>query len=224
MIKSLSALCLSVAFLFSLGNCQEHGKFALNSQINPFTIADMFSSFMGSAPSYEPSCKIGFRYSPIELLGIDVNYGMLFNSGNKRDSANQTAESPSYHNFKFDLGAAYTVATGEHAALAVMAQYGMSFQQWYDSYLASSATSYVYYGVFQPSLFFGLEPSFFLSKNIALFSVFGLHMVFVPDSKTIDMTDPSFNPATKTFPLRKVHDSKVSMVTNGCSIGIRYYF
>ncbi len=204
----------STSFAFA----QEHGRLAVHSQINPFTIADLFGSVGGSStPAFDPGCKIGLRFYLTDRLGLDLYEGIVYNSGNKRDSISGTEASPEYRNFKTDIGFVYEAAKGDHAALGFLGQVGLSFQRWHDyTYIGSTYSPlYSYYNVMVPSVFVGFEPSYSPSPNFSFFSTFGASLIFIPNSKHV---------AGTTTGLLAQKDASTSFVTNGCTIGMRYHF
>ena len=108
--------------------------------------------------------------------------------------------------------------------MGLVAEYGIGIQNAYDYYYNSGSEDYVHYTTTGQTVFLGIEPTLMFSKNIGIYSTLGIVFAFSPNSKQIDTANPAFDPATRTYPLREAKDAHVNIATNGCSLGMRYYF
>ena len=201
-----SAMCSIIVFAL-LTNSMASSKVSISAEIHPISwVTYSYSNRIVS----DPPGRIGLRINPSDLVTFDVGFGMSYNSGNKKDAT--TSETPSFSNYKFDIGIAPSLAKGIHANLNLLLRYGLGIDKWYDSSYGNIVT-YRSYIVKENSLFVGLEPSYTPSENISIYSTIGLNITFNPDSKR-------YNGST----FQTVHDGSTSINTNGCAIGIRYNF
>jgi hypothetical protein len=211
-MKNLFMCIISAVVLFcSNAFCQEHGRFAVQSAVDPFKLSDLMSAISSNA--MEPSCVIGIRAYASDRFGFDLGTGIVYNSG--YDSSNGNSESFGIRSILIRGGFVYEAFQGERACVGINGKLGFSFQQW-STY--SYSGTYLKYSVTVPSIYFGFEPAYYLSKNISLFSEFGVKIMFNPNSKSA--TGSSLGGYT----LESNKDASTSIATDGLSLGLRYFF
>jgi hypothetical protein len=124
----------------------------------------------------------------------------------------------------FDFGIIFDAFQGENASLGFSGKFGLSFQKLNDYVWSNGTYKHATYSATVPSIFVGIEPAYLFSENFALFSRFGINLQFMPNSNFIDTSNPTYNLATDSLPLKKRDDAHTIITTDGLTLGVRYYF
>jgi len=224
MKHNIIIVALALSILVAHVHAEEHGKIAIQSEVLPLTLTDFATIFNSSNLIPEPSYMIGLRFYTSDKIGVDVLSGLIFSSSVTTDTASDTRPNPGVSCLSTQVGVAYTALQGEKASLAILGRLGVTFNEVSEVDYSESDPKYATYNILIPSLFIGFEPSIEVSKNIHIFSNLGVKTVFLPNSKYIDMNDPSYNNGTDSFPLKNRKDAATRIVTNGILLGFRYFF
>jgi len=201
----------------------ESGILGIQARINPLSLADLVSITQGPTTIRTP-CEIGARFLVTRSLGLELNAGAVYNSGNEAGGV----QTVGFYNLFTGLGVIYNVLVFEKSALGILLQYNSNLQQWNDvahnPFSTGPAVKAVKYNVYIPSIFFGLEPSFTFDNHFTVFGSFGVAGVYIPSGKVIDTDALDYNYDAGILPLETLDNARFTITTDGIAAGLRYFF
>ena len=181
-------------------------------------------TFAGVSGLQDPPIMLGLRLGQENHLRYDVLFGMISNT--EQDQQVEGVIYPAFSNYKFEFGIVAPLAHAHSASLNFLFRYGLSFQKWNaqdTSSVTNPSYAMTYYTVVENSFFVGIEPSVFLSKNLTLYATAGLSLILVPASQSYEYYVNNAGEVQYTV-LASNNDAATSIMTSGCSLGLRYYF
>lgn len=193
-----------------------HGPVAIQAEFNPVGIL-LDVGMVASAPSY----SIGVRIYPADRFGLDVMMGLSLTSEVKRDSANNTYHSEGRKLFEPAIGAVAVPIRGRRASFGAFARFGLSIEE---RQLSAGVDDHVSYWAAAKRISVGVEPCATSGSGFEFYTGFGLALTFMPNSKYVDTSDPSYDPARGEYPLAERSDARTDFSSSGITIGMRFRF
>ena len=219
-------LLLTMAALSSMA--AEHGNIAINGEVRTYNKSQQLLFVSYNQSTDEPPARIGFRLLSGASHGFDLNFGMNLESAVSRDTTAATDNYPGQKTYSFEAGIFFKVARADKGYLAVLARGGIDLNQWWESdwhiHGSGGYSKYATYRVTIINFYLGLEPTYLLSRHIAIYTTIGLKIRLIPNSKYIDKNSSDYNWSTGSLPLKERNDARTIIATDGFWLGLRYYF
>jgi hypothetical protein len=201
----------------------EHGIVSVHGDLNPFG----YWAFYGPMV---PLAEVGMRFYPVNRFGVGFGIGYMGITEVEGDSSSHTYPRSKDGSLSLSINLVGVVAQGDRAELGILGSGGVAIATEEESVSDPmvvdpyESTVYEYEKTVVPFFFLGLEPMFYLSDNMAMYSNFGIRFTFLPDSKFIDTGDPDYTFDDREDFWDDRDDAQTLVEISGLAIGFRYFF
>jgi len=221
MIRFFSTAII-VFFIVSQTFAVERGKVGISLESSYFGYLNYNSS--GSSI---PFASVGLRFSPSDFLDFDLSYGFLMTSEVKKDSASNTRPEAAGMSHVFSIGAVINPVTAGNAIFGIYGRFSgivnKNNVQVYPSY-SYSYPLYIDYMDFTPLIGFGVEPSYYFSKNFSIYFRTGVAIEFAPAAKYAELKTGGNGDRKSDYNLKDEKNEKTTIGTDGIALGLRFLF
>lgn len=190
-----------------------------------FGLGAMFSDFSLSSPS------ISLRYILSPKYCVDAGFGIRYLSEIKQDTTVGTYFSPSRLYFNFNVGGSYCVYENKQTKVHLMLDFQVcrydhqDYATVYDSQFIPIDTKVFKYAQYDKMLSLLVEPNYFLSEDLSIYTRFGLALEMLSPSKYHDASQVlrSKDEEVKLIS-RKDEQSVIKSTAPLFNLGVRFYF
>ena len=224
----LSRSFLILFSLITIATARDFSRFSFQGVFYPLEYYDInrglnsySSTGYSSLPSLYIPMDIGFRTMASQKVGIDFMIGGFYNSGYDKDTSNNTIEYPRSYSLSGKIGLYYNLFQHKKASIGALVRTGCYYEKHVVvNYNILEAKSYE---TFTPWGLIGVEPSLDLTKNLSVFTAFGIEIRMNPNSREYQFQN-SYSNNVPVYKFVELSDASTDISLGGFCLGIRFQF